>query len=386
MTKPLYLLSTREKLKELIQIKSTTPPGDVKEVVGALAEFASDLGGISSLQEVEPGKHNCIITFDFGPGRTIVFNSHMDVNNPNGQAWSFDPFTPFETERKLYGVGACDAKGSIAAMLTAFERVVANPEDIQGKILFTAVMGEEAGGIGSKFLVEKGLRADAGIVGEPTELQVCTAHKGTYMRKIVFYGKAAHSASSHLGINAIDQAAQFCVLYNRLSEKLKQYPHDILGPANASVTVIQGGTRQNTIPEVCSLVIDRRLLPGETSEKADQELRNILEELQNLMPQAKMAWDVIVSTVPSQTASSEEIVSTSLHVINSVVGPGHRACGFNAGCDMSKLVRTAGIPTVIIGPGSLKNAHSPDEFVDLEQLDQAADIYEGIIRSYLRKT
>ena len=104
------------------------------------------------------------------------------------------------------------------------------------------------------------------------------------------------------------------------------------------------------------------------------------------MPQAKMAWDVIVSTVPSQTASSEEIVSTSLHVINSVVGPGHRACGFNAGCDMSKLVRTAGIPTVIIGPGSLKNAHSPDEFVDLEQLDQAADIYEGIIRSYLRKT
>lgn len=386
MARPLYLLPTREKLKELIQMKSTTPPGNVKAVVDALIEFASDLDVVSSLQEVEPDKHNCLMTFDFGPGRTLVFNSHMDVNNPNGQIWSFDPFTPFEKENKLYGLGACDTKGSMAAMLTAFERIVADSKGVRGKVLFTAVMGEEAGGIGSEFLVEKGLCADAGIVGEPTELQICTAHKGTYMRKLVFHGKAAHSASSHLGINAIDQAARFCVLYNQLSEKLKQDPHAILGPANASVTVIQGGTRQNTIPESCSLIIDRRLLPGETSEKADKELHDILEELQQLMPQTKVDWDVIVSTVPSQTPSSEEIVSTSLDIVNSIVGPGHKAFGFNAGCDMSKLVNTAGIPTVIIGPGSLKNAHSPDEFVDLEQLDQAADIYEGIIRSYLKET
>lgn len=384
MSRPLYQLPAREKLKELIPLRSTTPPGDVRPVVDALLEFAAALGAASSLQEVEPGRHNCLITLDFGPGRTLVFNSHMDVNNPSGQIWSFDPFAPFEKDGKLYGLGACDTKGSMAAMLTAFERAAADPRGIHGKILFTAVMGEEAGGIGSRFLVEHGLSGGAGVVGEPTELEVCTAHKGTYMRKVVFHGKAAHSASSHLGVNAIDQAAQFCVLYRQLSEELKLSPHPVLGPANASVTIIQGGTRQNTIPETCALIIDRRLLPGETSEKADRELRGILDQLRERMPEASAAWEVIVSTVPSQTPSGEEIVSTALDAVNAVAGSGHEPRGFNAGCDMSKLVNTAGIPTVILGPGSLKNAHSPDEFVDLEQLDRAADIYERIIRAYLK--
>lgn len=384
MARPLYRLPTREKLKELIRCPSATPPGDVREVVEALEEFARAIGARAGLQEVEPGRHNCLLEFDFGPGRTLVFNSHMDVNNPSGQIWSFDPLSPFERDGRLYGLGACDTKGSMAAMLTAFERVAADPVGVHGKILFTAVMGEEAGGVGSRFLVENGLRGDAGVVGEPTELQVCTAHKGTYMRKVVFRGKAVHSASSHLGVNAIDQAALFCVLYRRLSEKLEESPHPVLGPANASVTIIQGGSRQNTIPETCSLIIDRRLLPGETSEQADGELEAILKELKERMPQAGAAWEVVVSTVPSQTSPDEEIVSASLAAADAAAGAGHKPSGFQAGCDMSKLVNTAGIPTVILGPGSLKNAHAPDEFVDLAQLDQAADIYEGIIRRYLK--
>ncbi len=384
MSRPLYRLSVREKLKELIQMRSVTPPGEVADVAAALCQFAAALGAKAVLQEVEPGKPNCLITFDFGPGRTLVFNSHMDVNNPQGQRWSFDPFSPFEADGRIYGLGACDAKGSLAAMLAAFERVAAAPDGVRGKVYFTVVMGEEAGGLGSRFLAEQGLRGDAGVVGEPTELRVCTAHKGTYMRRLVFHGRAAHSASSHLGINAICHAAQFCVLYQKLDAALRQLPHPILGPANASVTVIQGGTRQNTIPESCSLIIDRRLLPGETSEKADLELEAVLQELQALCPEARADWETIVSTVPSQTGSGEEIVSAALRAADTIAGPGHAPAGFNAGCDMSKLVNIAGIPTVILGPGSLKNAHSPDEFVDCGQLEQAVGIYEEIIRSYLK--
>lgn len=378
-------LTTKEKLKKLIQIKSTTPPGEVRAMVDCLCRFADATGAQVELQEVEPNKSNCILTYDFGEGRTLVFNTHMDVNNPAGQIWSFDPFSPFEENGRLYGLGACDAKGSMSAMLTAFERVALKPNGIKGKIVFTAVMGEEAGGIGSLYLANHGLKGDAGVVGEPTKLNVCTAHKGTYMRRITFRGKAAHSASSHLGINAIDHAAQFCVLYSELNEALKQNPHPVLGAANASVTIIEGGTRQNTIPENCSVIIDRRLLPGETSQKADDELDKILCKLKELKLDANIeSVEVIVSTVPSQTQTNAEIVTLALEKVNKIVGEGHTASGFNAGCDMSKLVNIAGIPTVIIGPGSLKNAHSPDEFVDLTQLNQASDIYEQLIRDYLK--
>lgn len=384
MSKPLYGLSTREKLEELIRIRSTTPPGDVHQIVDALCEFAKAMNVEPCLQEVESGKHNCVMDFCFGPGRTLVFNSHMDVNNPQGQEWAFDPFSPFEKDGKLYGLGSCDTKGSMAAMLSAFERIAKNSDGVKGTLRFTAVMGEEAGGIGSLHLVKNGLYGDAGVVGEPTELQVCTAHKGTYMRRLTFKGKAAHSASSHLGINAIDHAACFATLYRRLAEELKQSPHPVLGPANASVTVIQGGTRQNTIPEFCTMIIDRRLLPGETSAKADEELEQLLCELKMSYPEADVLSEVIVSTVPSQTDQQEEIVTTALSAVDATNGPGHMARGFNAGCDMSKLVNIAGIPTVILGPGSLRNAHAPNEFVELCQLDQAADIYEKIIRTYLR--
>ena len=374
-----------DKLMQLIRMPSTTPPIHVKPVVEALTRFARDAGAQVTTQEVQPDKPNCILTFDFGPGRTLVLNTHMDVNNPSGQIWDFDPFTPFANSGKLYGLGACDAKGSLAAMLTAIEAVLAAPGDVGGKLVLTAVMGEEAGGLGSLHLCNAGLSADGAVVGEPTGLALCTVHKGTYMRKVFFQGRAVHSARSRAGINAIDHAVRFCSMYRRLQGELERSPHPILGPADASVTLISGGTRQNTIPESCWVLIDRRLLPGETHEKADRELDAILRSLRAEIPEADVRVETVVATVPSETSPSERIVRCAQDAIAAVTGKAVSPTGFCGGCDMSKLVNISHIPTVIFGPGSMENAHSPNEFVDLAQLETAARVYERLIRRFLRR-
>ena len=384
-TPALFGADLTQKLRMLIRIPSTTPPIHVRPVVEALLRFAEDAHARAQTQEVQPGKENCLLTFDFGPGKTLVFNTHMDVNNPSGQVWDFDPCTPFEDAGRIYGLGACDAKGSLAAMLTAIENVLASPEGVSGKLILTAVMGEEAGGLGSLFLCNAGLEADGAVVGEPTELALCTVHKGTYMRRVTFTGKAVHSARSRMGVNAIDHAVRFCAAYGQLQKALEAHPHPILGPADASVTLISGGTRQNTIPESCQVLIDRRLLPGETHHKADLELEAILAQLKTEIPELSAGVETVVATVPSETASCERIVRCAQAAIAEETGRAAEPTGFCGGCDMSKLVNISHIPTVIFGPGSMENAHSPNEFVEIRQLEQAAGVYERLIRAFLQE-
>lgn len=371
-------------LTELIQFRSTTPPGDVSGVANFVAQWGKDLGAGVERQAVEAGKENILLTFDFGPGPVLIFNTHMDVNNPAGQTWEIDPFEPTLKNGRVYGLGACDAKGSLAAMLAALKNLAARPPGVHGKLILTAVMGEEAGGIGSLFLVKRGIHADGVIVGEPTGLGVAIAHKGTYMRKIRFRGKEAHSASPHLGINAISHAARFCVAYDQLNERLKTSPHPVLGPANASVTIIQGGTRQNTIPGFAELIIDRRLVPGETHARADEELAQILADLTTQIPDFSVEWiEKVVATIPSETDPGARIVHVACEAAGKTLNRASTPQAFNAGCDMSKFVTIAKIPTVILGPGHLSEAHSPNEFVDLNELEAAVKIYETAARGFL---
>lgn len=372
-------------LMECIALPSPTPPGEVAMVADWVEAWARRFEARVERQTVEPGKDNVLITLEFGEGPCLLFNTHMDVNNPTGQVWTYPPFEPVIRENRVYGLGSCDAKGSLVAMLAAMERLALRSEGLRGKLILTAVMGEEAGGIGSLHLVKQGIRADGAIVGEPTQLEAAIAHKGTYMRKIRFRGRAAHSGSPHLGINAIVHASRFCMEYERLNKKLLQFPHPELGPANAAVTILHGGTRQNTIPENAELIADRRLIPGETHQDADRELEEILSTLKADIPELHVdPIEVIVATVPSQTDRAERIVTSALQALEHVTGSPKRAQGFSAGCDMSKLVTIAGIPTVILGPGSLAQAHAPDEFVEIAQVEQAVDVYEQIARLFLK--
>ena len=151
-------------------------------------------------------------------------------------------------------------------MLTAMEALARQPAGLHGEILLTAVMGEEAGGLGSAYLVGQGITGDGAVVGEPTGLRIASAHKGTYIRQVTFRGVAAHSASPWLGRNAVLPAAAFCLLCEEQNAILAESPHPLLGPATLTVTLISGGTLQNTVPEAEAgeSPVGRRLIPNGT--------------------------------------------------------------------------------------------------------------------------
>ena len=373
-------------LMECISLPSPTPPGDVSAVADWVERWAKSFGAKVERQTVEPGKDNVLVTLEFGPGPCLVFNTHMDVNNPSGQTWSRPPFEPYIANGRVYGLGACDAKGSLASMMAALENLAHDHEGLSGRLVFTAVMGEEAGGIGSLHLVRQGIKADGAVVGEPTNLCVATAHKGTYMRRLRFRGRAAHSGRPWMGVNAIVHAAEFILEYEKWNSLLALNPHPLLGPASTAVTVIRGGTRQNTVPDQVEMIIDRRLIPGETHEKADRELEEIIARVKERVTDLQLDQvEVVVATIPSGTDETAPIVEASLAAVADVTGVAQQPVGFPAGCDMSKLVTIAGIPTVIVGPGSLTEAHAPDEFVEIVQVEQAAKIYERIARRFLEQ-
>jgi acetylornithine deacetylase/succinyl-diaminopimelate desuccinylase family protein len=376
--------SVLTRLGEFIAAPSPTPPGDVAQVAQMVADWSAAMGATVTRMEVEPGLDNVLALLRFGPGRRLVFNTHMDVTNPDQQAWSTPPYQPVLRDGRLYGRGACDAKGSLVAMLTAMEALARQPGGLHGEVLLTAVMGEEAGGLGSAYLVRQGISGDGAVVGEPTGLRVARAHKGTYIRQVTFRGVAAHSASPWLGRNAVLPAAAFCLLCEEQNAVLAQSPHSLLGPATLTVTLISGGTLQNTVPGQATVTVDRRLIPGDTQAGCDDELARVLERLAGSRPDAEVAdITVVVATSPSQTPDGAQIVDVALAAAADVGRPQPGTVGFGAGCDMSKLVNIAGIPTVICGPGSLDQAHRPDEFVDAGQLEDAALLYERIARRFL---
>lgn len=368
---------------DCIALESPTPPGDAAEVARWVEDWGLELGAKVTRQEVWPGADNVILTLRFGDGPRLAFNSHMDVVDPSTQMWTTPPFTATPIGDRIHGRGTVDTKGSLVAMLAAFERVAADPAGVSGEIVLTAVVAEEAGGLGTLRLVADGFAADAAVVGEPTDLEIAVAHKGTYMREMTFRGTAAHSASPWLGRNAIADAAAFIAASERESARLGERPHPALGPATMTVTKLSGGKLQNTVPDEAVLLVDRRMIPGETHADCDEELRSLLAQLGEERPGLQVDEPrVVVSTVPSETDQREMIVESALRATRQVRGTDATAVGFNAGCDMSKLVGV-GIPTVICGPGNLAQAHGPDEYVPARQVVDAASVYELIIRDVL---
>lgn len=370
-------------LAELIRYPSVNPPGREGPLALAVKEMLAEIGMEVELQEVLPDRPNVIGRKRWGDGgKRLLLNTHLDVNPPGDLGWTSDPFIPRLEGDRLYGRGSADAKGSAAAMIAAVARLLSRRADLRGELIFTGVMGEEtsgarSGGLGSAHLVRQGIKADAAIVGEPTELQVMITHKGNYRPKILIKGITAHSSSPEKGVNAITLAADFVKAVDSFGQALKSRPHPLAGPPTLSVTMISGGLKINTIPGYVELVLDRRLVPGEDFDMARREIEGLLRQV--AAANGKFSFELMgvqSSAVPAETPESAEIVKVALAAAAEILGRPQKAAGFPGGCDMRHLVNTAGIPTVILGPGSLAQAHAPDEYVEIRQLIGATEIYQ----------
>lgn len=373
------MTKTEKLLGELIALPSVNPAflpaghprAGEKQVADFLAATAARAGLDVEFREVLPGRANVLARLSpRGKARQrILLAPHMDtVNGSDAQ------FLPRRHNGRLYGRGACDTKGSMAAMLSALGDVAAiseRPE--QTEIVFAGLVDEENAQRGSRALGASKFKADLAIVGEPTSLKVVTAHKGSLWLKLQTTGKSAHGARPDLGRNAVHMAARVVdLLETRYAAQLARRRHRLLGQATVSVGVIHGGTQPNIVPDHCELVFDRRTLPGETEATVWRELKTLLKT-HGL--RADCISDKLAPCLAMETDSRQPLVARFLRSVGQT-----RPAGVDYFCDAAVLAE-GGIPSVVFGPGDIAQAHTADEWLDLASLEGARARLVGFLLS-----
>jgi len=363
-------------LERLVAIDTQNPPGREAEAAALLAADLEAMGFATEVRSLVDGRANVVGRIDNGAGPCFAFNSHMDTVPASG-GWTSDPFHLTEREGKLFGRGACDAKGSIAAMAEA-GRLLASQRDLwRGTLVVMFVADEETDGGGSRALARQQPRPDLIVIGEPTNNAVFAAHKGCLRLLIRAKGKAAHSGRPELGVNAILAASQLTSLFDARDRELRAMNHPLVGHASLSVTRIAGGIADNVVPENCEMVLDRRLLPGESLDDA-------LDDLHALLDRAKREHGVEaeIAAIRTKAGSTETPVDDPLVRKAVAISRAHGVTfpqpgGLTGGCDLVHF-HDVGAVGIVLGPGSLDVAHQPDEYVSKDDLARAALIYRDL--------
>jgi acetylornithine deacetylase len=373
------MTDTTRLLRDLVGLPSVNPMGrpldgpDIFEyqVTAYLEDFFRSLGVPCERQPVAPRRDNIVARYtNPNARRTILLEAHQDT--VPAEHMTIEPFAARTVDGRLYGRGACDVKGGMAAMLAAFARVVREQPAGAANVILAATVDEEHTFLGVQRLVRGGRLADMAVVAEPTHLQIVNAHKGVVRWDLVTKGKSCHSSRPELGVNAIYHMAGVLIAVEQYAEWLRLSRTDPqLGPATLSVGRIEGGVSTNTVPDRCRIEVDRRLLPGEEPRAALEDLMRYLRETTaaDLPVEASDVW---LSSPALGSAGSEEVVSRLGAAIDAVRGS-HRVVAVPYGTDASTIA-TVGIPVVIFGPGDITQAHTTDEWIELEQVAQAAEI------------
>jgi len=374
-----------ELLKDLVATNSVNPavgkgPGEL-----ALSNLLFDrLASVGHLevrkQHVVDERSNVVaIMRGSGGGRSLMLNGHMDTVGV--EAMTIEPFRPFVEKGLLHGRGACDMKGSIAAMIGAAKFLADSESRLRGDLIFSFVVDEEHTSLGMRKLIEE-CKADAAIVGEPTDMKVATAHKGFLWIEVETRGRAAHGSVPEKGVDAIVHAAKLVYRLSELQDKLGARAHPLLGTPKIHTSTIEGGTHWSIVPDHCVLRLERRTIPGETSASAMEEIQEILHRIK----QEDCSFDAEARNVferpPLEIAQTEPIVQQLQEAMLEVTGADARVVGAPYWTDGALLAHSASIPTCIFGPGNIGVAHSPDEYVDLEDVLRAAEIYGRVAQRF----
>lgn len=364
------MTSPEKLLRELIALPSVNPafasPGDSKtgeqRVADFLAAISAQAGLSVEFQKVSSNRSNFITRLQPSGKITkrILLAPHLDTV----PAASEKQFSPLKRNGRIYGRGACDTKGSVAAMLSALISLANNPKRPRHtEIIFAGLVDEEDAQHGSRALAASGLKADLAIVGEPTELKIITAHKGNLWLRLETRGKAAHGSKPQLGKNAIHEMGRVVnLLETTYREKLRRRKHPLLGHATISVGTISGGTQANVVPDHCVITADRRTLPGETEQ-------TVRREIQQLLRANKISAHIdnsrSVPCLPLETNFKLPIVQQFFRALGQ-----KKPAGVDYFCDAAVLCE-AGIPSVVFGPGNIAQAHTADEWISIQQLERA---------------
>ncbi len=361
----------------LVEVESINPdvvPGGSGEqgVARFVAEWCERAGLEVTVEEAAPGRPNVIAAArGMGSGHSLMLNAHMDTV---GVAGMTDPFVPRVEDGRLYGRGAYDMKGSLAACMLATAE--AARRRLAGDVVLAAVADEEFASVGTSAVAER-RRVDAAIVTEPTELQVAVAHRGFVHIELETLGRAAHGSRPELGIDAIAKMGRVLVGIERLDAALRAKPtHRFLGSGSLHASLIEGGQEYSSYPARCVVQAERRTIPAETVSGVEQEFRAMIEQAAEGDPDFAGEARVLASREPFEIGEDAPIVQAVRRHAAAILGRAPELVGVPFWAD-SALLAEVGIPTVLFGPRG-EGAHAEVEWVELDDLERCVEIYVAV--------
>lgn len=373
-----------EATRSLVAADSSNPPGNERAAADVARYLLEDRGAHVTEIEPAPGRVSLVATVGAGDGSrpTLIVNGHLDVVPVEAGAWRHDPFGGEVDQGRLYGRGAADMKGGIAAAILALDAVRASPwGEPACDVVFHLVADEEAGGaLGTAVLLQQGLiRGEACLDPEPTGLGIGVAERGLLQVEVTTHGVAAHAGDPHRGISAIEKAAKVVLALHGADFG---EDHPLLGRPSANVGVIEGGVAYNVVADRCTLRVDRRLLPGTTEEQALASLRHRIEAIGDPFLRYEMAVHVFGEASELDLADPFLAFVQDAHV--AALGRAGTIIGMQFATDARFVRNQAGISTVVCGPGELDQAHRVDESVPIANLVDAAALYAHVYATFGR--
>ena len=368
-------------LRELIAIDSVNPSlvagaAGETQIASAVAAHMRALGLDVELQEVTAGRPNVIGVLDgAGRGRSLMLCGHLDTVGVDGMR---DPFEPIERDGRLYGRGAQDMKGGVAAMIDA-ARVVRDRGVSRGRLIVAAVVDEEYASIGADALVTA-WTADAAVVTEPTDLQIGIGHKGFAWAEIETRGRAAHGSRPLDGRDAILRMGRVLNHLERLDRELQSRPpHPLMATASLHASIIEGGRELSSYPDRCRLQLERRTIIGENIDTFRAELEEIVARLHAEDREFEAAVRMMFSRPPYELPAAHELPRALAQA--AAANGAARTVGMSFWTDAA-ILATAGIPTVLFGPSGA-GLHSTAEYVELSSVIECRDALASLAVAWL---
>ena len=372
-----------ELCREMVAIPSINPQDrtEYAEPLGEarMADFVTDWldrqGLAPQRQTAKPGRDNIVAVAEGNDAsRSFLLCAHTDTVGVEGM--TIDPFDPVVRDGKLYGRGSCDTKASLACMMIAFRNRV-QAGDLPCNLVLLASCGEEYDTCGANHYARQCGESLAGAVfGEPTQLKVITAHKGVVRFRLTAAGLSAHSSTPQLGDNAIYHLAEFIPVLKNFADALSQntnHPH--LGCETLAVTQIKGGHQINVIPDRCEALIDWRILPGRSVDGCQEELSDYLAETAGM---ARPTIEHIGYYAPMETAADHGFTGQLLKAVECVLGAAETDV-VAYGTDASGFAHLD-IPSLVLGPGDIAQAHTEDEYIEIDQLEKGLAVHEAFLQ------
>lgn len=364
--------------KELIKFDTSGPPTQEQPCAEWIRDFLDDIGFRTTLQVVEPGRANVVGKIGEGTEPGLVLSGHIDVvlaGDPD--LWKISgPYEPVTRDGYLYGRGACDMKGPNACMLQMAKDYA--KEDFKRQLILVFTSGEDTGGWFVNNVLDDKLVTPAEakycVIGEPSLMEIIPAHKGSGGADIMIHGKAAHSSKPELGINANQKAADFLYELRALQLELDKEQHPLLGPTTVECTLMEGGFKANIIPDQAKLTINFRLIPVHKEPEVSKGwFTSIIERLSRNDPEFKAELTSHRASSPLDVSLDSEIVT----ILKDILGTEPVGAPYYT---EAVSYTSAGIPAIICGPGSIDQAHTPDEYISLEQLGFGYKTYKELVK------